>query len=102
MTRYNITNKYINACVCSTDQILYLQTGSLLLSEVLHEGQIMGIKCQSFTPPRHTSCPELSEELHVNYKGVVCSLYGFALSNTLRTCRNQLARGGLPYYFFLK
>lgn len=70
----------------------YTETGSLLLSEVLHEGPIIGIKCQSHAPPRHTSCPEMSEELHVNYKGVVCSLYGFALSNTLRACRNQLAR----------
>lgn len=64
-----------------------------MLSEVLEEGPIVSIKCQTMTAARYSGQPELTEELHVMYRSVVCSIYGFVLSNTLRACRNQLARG---------
>uniref|UniRef100_A0A1B6DPT0 Rab3-GAP regulatory subunit N-terminal domain-containing protein n=3 Tax=Clastoptera arizonana TaxID=38151 RepID=A0A1B6DPT0_9HEMI len=70
----------------------YTETGSVLLSEIFHEGPVTGLKCQTFTTSKHTFAPELSDELHVVYKNVMCSIFGFVLSNTLRTCRNQLAR----------
>ncbi|XP_075225489.1 rab3 GTPase activating protein isoform X2 [Lycorma delicatula] len=70
----------------------YTENGSLLLSEVLHEESVTGLKCQSYQPARYSAGSEQNEELHVIYKNVVCSVFGFALCNTLRACRNQLAR----------
>ena len=69
------------------------QTGSLLLEEQLENETIVGIKCQSHSPPRYTAHVGASEELHILYKSVVCVLPGFALFSTLRACRNHLARG---------
>ncbi|KAG8314054.1 Rab3 GTPase-activating protein non-catalytic subunit, partial [Homalodisca vitripennis] len=68
------------------------QKGDLLFSEVLEEGPVVSIKCQTVSPSRYSGHPELTEELHVTYRTVVCSVYGFVLGNTLRACRNQLAR----------
>lgn len=73
------------------------QNGSLLFSEVLHEEPISGLKCQSYQPARYSAGSEQNEELHVVYKNVVCCVFGFALCNTLRVCRNQLARGGFTF-----
>ncbi|XP_054260822.1 rab3 GTPase-activating protein non-catalytic subunit isoform X2 [Macrosteles quadrilineatus] len=70
----------------------YTEKGDMLLSEVLDEGPVVSIKCQTMSPARNSGMAELTEELHVIYSTVVCSIYGFVLSNTLRACRNQLAR----------
>ncbi|KAL1121962.1 hypothetical protein AAG570_003370, partial [Ranatra chinensis] len=71
----------------------YTETGSLLVSEVLHDGPIVSIKCQCFQPARFASDPQQMEELYVVYPYVVCCVRGFSLCNTLKACRNQLARG---------
>ncbi|XP_043278054.1 rab3 GTPase-activating protein non-catalytic subunit isoform X2 [Venturia canescens] len=70
----------------------YTETGALLIEEQLENEPILGIKCQSHSPPRHVGQPGISEEIHILYKSVVCVLPGFALFSTLRACRNHLAR----------
>lgn len=40
-----------------------------------------------------------SDELFVIYPGVVCCIQGFVLCNTIKACRNQLARGKIQFLF---
>uniref|UniRef100_A0A0V0G5R9 Putative rab3 gtpase-activating protein non-catalytic subunit n=1 Tax=Triatoma dimidiata TaxID=72491 RepID=A0A0V0G5R9_TRIDM len=71
----------------------YTEKGGLLLSEVLHDEEVISLKFQSYQPsPNPQLMPVQSDELHVTYKSVVCSVHGFALCNSLKACRNQLAR----------
>jgi len=69
------------------------QNCSLLLAELLHSEPVTHLKCQSFEPARFSTAQEHSEELYVMYYSAVCVLMGFGLFQTLRACRNQLARG---------
>ncbi|KAK9507453.1 hypothetical protein O3M35_007305 [Rhynocoris fuscipes] len=71
----------------------YTEKGGLLLSEVLHDEEVTSLKFQSYQPsPNPQLMPAQLDELHVTYKTVVCSVHGLALCNTLKACRNQLAR----------
>uniref|UniRef100_A0A146KRM5 Rab3 GTPase-activating protein non-catalytic subunit n=2 Tax=Lygus hesperus TaxID=30085 RepID=A0A146KRM5_LYGHE len=70
----------------------YTENGSILLSELLHEEPVKSIKCQSFQPHSNPHVASQVDELHVGHNTVVCSIQGFALCNTLKLCRNQLAR----------
>jgi hypothetical protein len=69
------------------------QNCSLLLSEQLHSEPVTHLKCQSFEPARYSTAQEHCEELYIMYHSAVCVLMGFGLFQTLRACRNQLARG---------
>lgn len=60
---------------------------------MLHNESVTHLKCQSFEPARFPTAQEHSEELYVMYPSAVCVLTGFGLFQTLRACRNQLARG---------
>ncbi|XP_015586731.1 rab3 GTPase-activating protein non-catalytic subunit isoform X2 [Cephus cinctus] len=70
----------------------YAETGPLLVEEQLHSEAVLGIKCQSYSAPRHAGDTSLSEEVYVSYSSAVCILQGFPLFSTLRACRNHLAR----------
>ncbi|PSN52085.1 Rab3 GTPase-activating protein non-catalytic subunit [Blattella germanica] len=70
----------------------YTENCSLLLSELLHNEPVTYLKCQSFDPARFSTEHEHNEELYIIYRTAVCILMGFGLFQTLRACRNQLAR----------
>jgi len=55
------------------------------------------LKCQSFKRASHSAAQEQPEELYVVYQGSLVTLPGFSLFQTLRACRNQLARGKLNF-----
>lgn len=66
-----------------------------LISETLHDEPITRIKCNSYkTPKQYSSAAnqESNEIVYVLYKSVICTINGFSLFQTLRGCRNQLAR----------
>ncbi|XP_072760669.1 rab3 GTPase-activating protein non-catalytic subunit isoform X2 [Anoplolepis gracilipes] len=70
----------------------YTETGALLFEEQIHNESVLGIKCQSFSLPRHSGDAGCSEEIYISYNSGVCILQGFPLFSTLRACRNHLAR----------
>lgn len=70
----------------------YTEKGSLLHSEVFHEEPVLRLKCQSYQPMYSSVLGNQSDELFVIYPGVVCCIQGFVLCNTIKACRNQLAR----------
>ncbi|BES87231.1 rab3 GTPase-activating protein [Nesidiocoris tenuis] len=69
----------------------YTENGRLLLGEVLHEEPVRSISCQCYQPQPNPLVAQV-DELHVAHSTVVCCVQGFALCNSLKTCRNQLAR----------
>ncbi|CAG2062309.1 unnamed protein product, partial [Timema podura] len=83
-----------NTCSFKDRLVALMQTttSSLLISEMLHDEPVLNLKCQSYGLPRHSAAPEQLEELYVLYPSAVCVLPGFGLFQTLRACRNQLAR----------
>ncbi|XP_014250236.1 rab3 GTPase-activating protein non-catalytic subunit [Cimex lectularius] len=70
----------------------YTERGGVLLSEILHDEPVVSLKFQSYQPAFGPNMSSQVEELHVSYGKVVCCVQGFALCNTLKACRNQLAR----------
>ena len=64
------------------------QDGSQLFRQRLHETAVLSVSCSS----RQVS-PAAEEELTVVFEDAVAVLDGFSLYQTLRACRNQLARG---------
>ncbi|XP_014277856.1 rab3 GTPase-activating protein non-catalytic subunit [Halyomorpha halys] len=70
----------------------YTEKGSLLHSEVFHEEPVLRLKCQTYQPMYSSVLGTQSDELFVIYPGVVCCIQGFVLCNTIKACRNQLAR----------
>lgn len=75
----------------------------MLFEEQIHNESVLGIKCQSFSLPRHVGDAGCSEEIYILYNSGVCILQGFPLFSTLRACRNHLARGiySLLYAIFV-
>ncbi|CAM1313278.1 RAB3GAP2 (predicted) [Pycnogonum litorale] len=71
---------------------MYTETGVLLLSQLLHTEAVIKLKCQTFKSSRNPSQAELSDELIIVYPSVVVTIDGFSLIQTLRACRNQVAR----------
>lgn len=66
-----------------------------LISETLHNEPVVKIKCNSFKTPKQFTggmTQESTENVYVLYKTVICTMNGFSLFQTLRGCRNQLAR----------
>ncbi|KAL3211750.1 hypothetical protein MRX96_008449 [Rhipicephalus microplus] len=68
--------------------------GRLLLNQMLHEEPVLSLKCQTYVPRRFSGFGEQQDEVRVTYPHAVVCLEGFGLFQTLRACRNQLARGG--------
>lgn len=73
--------------------MIIFQGGDLLLSEQIYDEPIVYLKCQSYHPSKTSSYDDFPEELYVTFRSTVAVIPGFALFQTLRACRNQLARG---------
>ncbi|XP_077997216.1 rab3 GTPase-activating protein non-catalytic subunit-like [Glandiceps talaboti] len=71
---------------------MYTENGCLLISQLLHEEPVLRLKCRTYELPRHPGVAEQMEELTILYPTVVVTIDGFSLFQSLRACRNQLAR----------
>ncbi|GAB1601306.1 rab3 GTPase-activating protein non-catalytic subunit-like isoform X2 [Argonauta hians] len=71
---------------------MYTENGTLLLSQLLHEEPVQRLKCKSYEAPRYLGMAEQHEELMILYKKAFLTIDGFSLFQSLRACRNQVAR----------
>ncbi|XP_064490001.1 rab3 GTPase-activating protein non-catalytic subunit-like [Ornithodoros turicata] len=71
---------------------IYTDDGRPLLTQLLHEEPVLNLKCRTYEPPRFSGFSEQPDELYVIYPQAVVCVEGFGLFQTLRACRNQLAR----------
>ncbi|XP_074646161.1 rab3 GTPase-activating protein non-catalytic subunit-like isoform X2 [Tubulanus polymorphus] len=71
---------------------MYTENGTLLISQLLHEEPVVKLKSRSYAPARYTGDSEQHEELTILYPHALVSIDGFSLFQTLRACRNQVAR----------
>ncbi|VDI79179.1 Rab3 GTPase-activating protein non-catalytic subunit, partial [Mytilus galloprovincialis] len=67
-------------------------TGTLLLSQLLHTEPVQKIKCRTYEPPRYLGLSEQHEELIILFRKALVTVDGFSLYQSLRACRNQVAR----------
>lgn len=70
----------------------YTETGTLLLSQLLHSEPVQRLKCRTYEPPRFLGDNEQHEELLILFKRALVTIDGFSLFQSLRACRNQVAR----------
>eukprot|EP00058_Branchiostoma_floridae_P024778 XP_002610268.1 hypothetical protein BRAFLDRAFT_92992 [Branchiostoma floridae] len=71
---------------------MYTENGNLLLSQLLHEDPVLKVKCSTYQPRRHAGASEQLEELTILYPNALVTIDGFSLYQSLRACRNQVAR----------
>ncbi|TRZ02231.1 hypothetical protein DNTS_017576 [Danionella cerebrum] len=67
----------------------YTESGVLLLAQLLHEDPVLRLKCRTYEIPRH---PGVTEQLSILYPAALVTIDGFSLFQSLRACRNQVAR----------
>ncbi|XP_034530674.1 rab3 GTPase-activating protein non-catalytic subunit isoform X2 [Notolabrus celidotus] len=70
----------------------YTESGVLLLAQLLHEDPVLRLKCRTYEIPRHPGVTEQHEELSILYPAALVTIDGFSLFQSLRACRNQVAR----------
>ncbi|XP_019065957.1 rab3 GTPase-activating protein non-catalytic subunit [Fukomys damarensis] len=70
----------------------YTETGVLLLAQLLNEDMVLQLKCRTYEIPRHPGVTEQSEELSILYPAAIVTIDGFSLFQSLRACRNQVAK----------
>ncbi|XP_068436295.1 rab3 GTPase-activating protein non-catalytic subunit isoform X2 [Clinocottus analis] len=70
----------------------YTENGVLLLAQLLHEEPVLRLKCRTYEIPRHPGVTEQHEELSILYPVALVTIDGFSLFQSLRACRNQVAR----------
>ncbi|OCT79434.1 rab3 GTPase-activating protein non-catalytic subunit [Xenopus laevis] len=70
----------------------YTESGVLLLSQLLNQEAILQLKCRTYEIPRHPGVTEQHEEMSILYPSAVVTIDGFSLFQSLRACRNQVAR----------
>ncbi|XP_073725839.1 rab3 GTPase-activating protein non-catalytic subunit [Misgurnus anguillicaudatus] len=70
----------------------YTESGVLLLAQLLHEDPVLRLKCRTYEIPRHPGVAEQHEELSILYRAALVTIDGFSLFQSLRACRNQVAR----------
>lgn len=70
----------------------YTEHGVLLLAQLLHEDPALRLKCRTYEIPRHPGVTEQHEELSILYPAALVTIDGFSLFQSLRACRNQVAR----------
>ncbi|XP_029643164.1 rab3 GTPase-activating protein non-catalytic subunit isoform X2 [Octopus sinensis] len=76
---------------------MYTENGTLLLSQLLHEEPVQKLKCKSYEAPRYLGMAEQHEELMILYKKAFLTIDGFSLFQSLRACRNQVARAAASH-----
>ncbi|KAK7079547.1 Rab3 GTPase-activating protein non-catalytic subunit [Halocaridina rubra] len=70
-----------------------LQSGLLLLSQLFEEGSVVSLKCRTLASGSSvTLAQDMSEELVILYPRSITTIDGFSLFQTLRGCRNQVAK----------
>uniref|UniRef100_A0A673LD35 Rab3 GTPase-activating protein non-catalytic subunit-like n=1 Tax=Sinocyclocheilus rhinocerous TaxID=307959 RepID=A0A673LD35_9TELE len=70
----------------------YTESGVLLLAQLLHEDPVLRLKCRTYEIPRHPGVTEQHEELSILYPAALVTIDGFSLFQSLRACRNQVAK----------
>uniref|UniRef100_A0A3B5LVI7 RAB3 GTPase activating protein subunit 2 (non-catalytic) n=1 Tax=Xiphophorus couchianus TaxID=32473 RepID=A0A3B5LVI7_9TELE len=70
----------------------YTESGVLLLAQLLHVDPVLRLKCRTYEIPRHPGVTEQHEELSILYPVALVTIDGFSLFQSLRACRNQVAR----------
>ncbi|KAM9316856.1 rab3 GTPase-activating protein non-catalytic subunit [Gastrophryne carolinensis] len=70
----------------------YTESGVLLLAQLLNEDPVLQLKCRTYEIPRHLGVTEQHEEMSILYPTAVVTIDGFSLFQSLRACRNQVAR----------
>uniref|UniRef100_A0A8C4V723 RAB3 GTPase activating non-catalytic protein subunit 2 n=1 Tax=Falco tinnunculus TaxID=100819 RepID=A0A8C4V723_FALTI len=70
----------------------YTESGVLLLAQLLNEDPVLQLKCRTYEIPRHPGVTEQNEELSILYPAAIVTIDGFSLFQSLRACRNQVAR----------
>uniref|UniRef100_A0A4W2CYC2 RAB3 GTPase activating non-catalytic protein subunit 2 n=1 Tax=Bos indicus x Bos taurus TaxID=30522 RepID=A0A4W2CYC2_BOBOX len=71
----------------------YTENGVLLLAQLLNEDSVLQLKCRTYEIPRHPGVTEQNEELSILYPAAIVTIDGFSLFQSLRACRNQVAKG---------
>ncbi|MGH0155067.1 UNVERIFIED_CONTAM: hypothetical protein FKN15_051405 [Acipenser sinensis] len=71
----------------------YTESGVQLLAQLLNEDPVLQLKCRTYEIPRHPGVTEQHEELSILYPCALVTIDGFSLFQSLRACRNQVARG---------
>uniref|UniRef100_A0A8B9HS35 RAB3 GTPase activating protein subunit 2 (non-catalytic) n=1 Tax=Astyanax mexicanus TaxID=7994 RepID=A0A8B9HS35_ASTMX len=61
-------------------------------TELLNEDPVLRLKCRTYEIPRHPGVTEQHEELSILYPTALVTIDGFSLFQSLRACRNQVAR----------
>ncbi|KAF4084482.1 hypothetical protein AMELA_G00129110 [Ameiurus melas] len=61
-------------------------------TELLNEDPVLRLKCRTYEIPRHPGVNEQHEELSILYPAALVTIDGFSLFQSLRACRNQVAR----------
>uniref|UniRef100_A0A667Y7Q8 RAB3 GTPase activating protein subunit 2 (non-catalytic) n=1 Tax=Myripristis murdjan TaxID=586833 RepID=A0A667Y7Q8_9TELE len=61
-------------------------------TELLNEDPVLRLKCRTYEIPRHPGVTEQHEELSILYPSALVTIDGFSLFQSLRACRNQVAR----------
>ncbi|KAG2467603.1 RBGPR protein, partial [Polypterus senegalus] len=70
----------------------YTESGVQLLAQLLNEDPVLQLKCRTYEIPRHPGVTEQHEELSILYPTALVTIDGFSLFQSLRACRNQVAR----------
>ncbi|XP_042857706.1 rab3 GTPase-activating protein non-catalytic subunit-like [Penaeus japonicus] len=72
---------------------MYTESGLVLLSQIFEEGAVLSLKCRTMTDGnRAVLSQDTSEELVILYPRSITTIDGFSLFQTLRGCRNQVAK----------
>ncbi|XP_066923721.1 rab3 GTPase-activating protein non-catalytic subunit-like [Clytia hemisphaerica] len=74
---------------------MYMSNGSLLLSQFLHDGPVLNIVIRTKTS--FASSSDQVDELIILYSKAIVTIDGFSLYQSLRACRNQLAKAQASY-----
>lgn len=71
---------------------IYMTNGTLLLAQFLHDGPVVSIKLKTKESLSLKDFSEQCEELLILYPNALVTIDGFSLYQSLRACRNQLAK----------
>ncbi|XP_068227254.1 rab3 GTPase-activating protein non-catalytic subunit-like [Palaemon carinicauda] len=72
---------------------MYTENGLVLLSQLFEEGAVLSLKCRTLpSGSAATLVQDMSEELVILYPRSITTIDGFSLFQTLRGCRNQVAK----------
>jgi len=72
---------------------MYTESGNMLLSQQFHNERVQSVKVRSYVPAPAAMQHDQLEEVIILYRTVIVTMDGFGLFQTLRACRNHLARG---------